>query len=134
MQKGAAIEQQNGGALPLAVVASLLDSFERPFLVAERGGKIILANVRAQQCLNLQGLGALISLNLFSDFLRMDPQGVFAQLDSGEHEVYLPVEGLEGVTRARIRWLPEPDWLVVSLEGPPALGNAEDSEMQRKVD
>lgn len=110
------------GALPSNLVSSLLDAFDRPLLVVERAGKILFFNLQARQCLYAKGFQPAEQLNLFDDILHLDARSVFSQLESGEQELYLPIrcpneEAAEaGQGRARIRWLPEPDWLIVNVE------------------
>src|SRR2546422_8685885 len=72
VQRGSVADPQPGGPLPLSLVASLLDTVDRPLLVAERGGRILFANLRAQQCLNPSGEGSLNRLNLFTELLRIE--------------------------------------------------------------
>ena len=130
MQRGGVVELQSGGSFSLALVASLLDTVERPLLVAERGGRVLLANLQAKQSLNLQETN---HLNLFHDLLHLDAQGVLGQLEGGEQEVHLPLEWAEGKARARIRWLPEPNWLVAYIEVLPPAEAGEDFEMQHTL-
>ena len=120
VQRGSVADPQPGGPLPLSLVASLLDTVDRPLLVAERGGRILFANLRAQQCLNPSGEGSLNRLNLFTELLRIEAKVIFGQMESGEHEINLHVDSPGGRARARIQWLPEPDWLVVHVEPVPA--------------
>jgi len=120
VQRDSVADPQPGGPLPLSLVASLLDTVDRPLLVAERGGRILFANLRAHQCLNPSGEGSLNRLNLFTELLRIEAKVIFGQMESGEHEVNLHVECPGGRARARIQWLPEPDWLVVHVEPVPA--------------
>ncbi len=133
MQRSTVVEQQAGGPLPWSVVASLLDTLDRPLLVAERGGRILFANLRAQQYLNFGGVPAGTQLSLFGELLHIDPKVIFGQIESGEHKVDLPVEGPTGKARAHIQWLPEPDWLVVYLDAATATGATEDAEVQHTV-
>lgn len=134
MSNSAAVTQFSRRSLALAQVASLLDTVERPMLVAERGGHVVLANQRAQQCLQKHNLPPLGSLNLFSDVLKLDPAGLLTQLESGEHEIALPIQVVDGnEAHARIRWLPEPDWLVVAVESAPAIVSADDTEMRNTL-
>jgi signal transduction histidine kinase len=119
-----------GRSFSSTMVSSLLDTIDRPLLLAERGGKILFANQRAQQCLNSHEPARLNDLNLFHDLLRLDPKAVFGQLESGEQEVFFPLECPEGATRARIRWLPEPDWLAVSVEPPTNTDATQVSDVQ----
>ncbi|MFY9585603.1 MAG: hypothetical protein WAR21_14040, partial [Candidatus Acidiferrales bacterium] len=133
MQRGAEVEQLTGGSLPFSVLASLLDALDRPLLVSDRGGRILFANLRAQRCLNARGIVSPTQVNLFSELLHIDPKVILGQIEGGEQEVDLPVDGLGEKARARIRWLPEPDWLVVRVEAIPAASPAEESEVQYTV-
>ncbi len=120
--------------ISLAQVLGILDSVDRPMLVAERSGRILLANQRAQQCLSSDGITIARQANLFQDVLCLDRQAVFGQLESGEHEVYLQVEFAEGRGRACVRWLPEPDWLVVTIELEPAPAASGPQEVQHTLE
>jgi signal transduction histidine kinase len=115
------------------LVASLLDTVDRPLLVSERGGRILFANLRAQQCLSSLGVPVATQLNLFGELLHIDPKVIFGQIESGEHEVDLMVACPEGKARARIQWLPEPDWLVVHLHEATSNAPAEESPVQHTV-
>src|SRR5712692_8551267 len=128
VQRGSVADPQPGGPLPLSLVASLLDTVDRPLLVAERGGRILFANLRAQQCLNPSGEGSLNRLNLFTELLRIEAKVIFGQMESGDHEVNLHVDSPGGRARARIQWLPEPDWLVVHVEPVPATPAGENGQ------
>ena len=125
MQRVAVVEQLVGGPIPFRLVASLLDTVDRPLLVAERSGRLLFANLRAQHSLNARGFSTAAQLNLFSDLLQIDPKVIFGQIESGEHEVDLRLDGPEGRARARIQWLPEPDWLVVHVDPAGSLANKE---------
>ena len=133
MQREAEVERLTGGLLPFSLLASLLDTLDRPLLVSDRGGRILFANLRAQRCLNARGIVSPTQVNLFSELLHIDPKVIFGQIEGGEQEVDLPVDGSGEKARARIRWLPEPDWLVVRVEAIPAASPAEESEVQHTV-
>ena len=128
VQRGSVADPQPGGPLPLSLVASLLDTVDRPLLVAERGGRILFANLRAHQCLNPSGEGSLNRLNLFTELLRIEAKVIFGQMESGEHEINLHVDSPGGRARARIQWLPEPDWLVVHVEPVPVTPAGENGQ------
>ena len=134
MAKNATVEPRTNGSIPYSLALNLLDAADQPVLFAERDGKILMANQRAQQCLDSHGLASL-TLNLFSDLLRLDAQAVFGQLESGEHEVVLPVACPSGNTKgkARVRWLPEPDWLVVSVQEEPEPSLVDDPEVRQTL-
>jgi signal transduction histidine kinase len=109
-------EERSRTALPLAFVNGLLDTLEKPFLVTERGGSLLLVNTRAKQCLESYGYAECSGLNLFSDILQVNPKQVLGEVEGGGHEVNLQIERGEMKLTARIQWMPEPDCLVVQLE------------------
>jgi signal transduction histidine kinase len=113
-------EQRGSAAFSVGAVTSLLDTLEEPLLVAERSGRILLANSRARKCLESGGLGELSQLNLFTDLLKVDSKRIFGELESGEHEVKIDIAGEDKNSRVSVRWMPEPDWLIVKLITPPA--------------
>ena len=126
-------EQTSQAALPLTLVSGLLDALEKALIVAEHGGNLLLINARAKQCLEAHGFPAVQGLNLFSDVLRVDPRKVFSQIEKGEHGVELPVDGGRTRSTAWIRWMPQPDWLVVQLEKDGELQLASDPGTQLTV-
>jgi len=109
-------DERNRAVLPMGFVSGLLDKVEKPLMVAERSGNLLLVNSRARQTLELHGYGETSGLNLFSDVLQVDSKQIFDQVESGVHEVDVQVERGEIRSTARIQWMPEPDWLVVELE------------------
>ncbi|MGA8223374.1 MAG: HAMP domain-containing sensor histidine kinase [Candidatus Acidiferrales bacterium] len=133
MTKGTALEQQAGSQSVFQLVTSLLDAFDRPLLVADRLGKVLFTNLHAQDKLRSRGFDSRPDLNLFGDILRTERKGILAQLESGEQEVTILLEYPEGNSRARIRWLPEPDWLVVYIEPSPIDSPIAEAEMRQTV-
>jgi len=114
--KSALLEPQGTQSVSLALVSSLLDTLDKPLLLAERTGRLILATVQARQSLNEQGLLELDRVNLFSDLLRRDSKDIFAQIEMGQQEVELDLTRGDIIFEARIQWLPEPDWFVVQFQ------------------
>jgi signal transduction histidine kinase len=109
-------EERNRAVLPIEFVSSLLDKVEKPLIVAERNGNLLLVNARARQSLERYGYGEIKGSNLFNDILQVDAKQIFAKIESGAHEVELLVEREGKRSTARIQWMPEPDWMVVELE------------------
>jgi signal transduction histidine kinase len=130
VEKSAILElSQAGAAIPFSLALSILDALDRPVLFAERTGKVLLANQRARHCLqHLAPDGQ--APNLFHDMLHLDPKAVLGQLESGEHELDFPVECPDGKGRARVRWLPDSDWLLVSVQEVPEDGASPDAQIQ----
>jgi len=114
--KSALLEPQGTQSVSLALVSSLLDTLDKPLLLAERTGRLILATVQARQSPNEQGLLELDRVNLFSDLLRRDSKDIFAQIEMGQQEVELDLTRGDIIFEARIQWLPEPDWFVVQFQ------------------
>jgi signal transduction histidine kinase len=122
LRQAIAVEAQTIESLPATLTLGLLDLFEVPLLAANLSGALLLVNDRARQALDLPESVGWKSLNLFSDILRMDPQVLLGQIESGESEVDLHLETASGRLRARLERLPDSEWLALRLE--PA-GNAQ---------
>ena len=122
MRQAIAVEAQTVESLPAGLTLGLLDLFEVPLLAANLSGSLLLVNDRARQALDLPENVGWKSLNLFSDILRMDPQVLLGQIESGESEADLHLETASGRLRARLERLPDSEWLALRLE--PA-GNAQ---------
>jgi signal transduction histidine kinase len=133
LSKTLTAEKQASRQASFQLVASLLDALDRPLLVTDRTGQMLFTNTHAQDALQARGLDAKPEQNLFRDVLHADRKDILSQLEGGELEVDLPLESPEGKTRARIRWLPEPDWLAVFIETAPAEPAADEAEMRQKV-
>jgi signal transduction histidine kinase len=134
LSKTAAVEKQSVGSATLQVVASLLDAIDRPLLVSDRRGQVLFANLHAQDALGFSKFENNSAPDLFSDILVANRKQVLSKLERGEQEVHLPVPTTEGALRARIRWLPEPDWLTVYIEPTHPEPAAEEAEMRRTVE
>ena len=116
MRQAMAVETQITESLPANLTVSLLDLFEVPCLVANLSGALLLVNDRARQALDLPESVGWRRLNLFGDILRMDPQVLLGQIESGESEVDLQLETASGRLRARLERLSNSEWLVLRLE------------------
>src|SRR6266566_3181850 len=125
LKRGPILESPANESLPLSLLANLLDLLEQPILVSDRTGRILLANLPGKQRLESHGFKPGANLNLFSDVLRLHQKVILDQIEAGEHQVDLAFDGGSRKALARIRWLPEADWLVVRIE---------DSEERKAVD
>ncbi|HKS83125.1 MAG TPA: HAMP domain-containing sensor histidine kinase [Candidatus Acidoferrales bacterium] len=102
-------------------------------IVSDRLGHILFANLQAQDKLNAQGLALQQEINLFSDILRTDRKEILTQLESGQQDVTINLDGVDQRSCARVRWLPEPDWLVLYVEQLPAVASSDAAEMRQTV-
>jgi signal transduction histidine kinase len=103
-------------SVPVSSLAMLLDLLEDPILVSDRSGKFLLANVRGRERLAAQGFTLGPDLNLFSDLLQISPRAIEEQIENGKRQIDSKFECCAGGAIARVQWLPDADWLVVSLE------------------
>ena len=131
MRQATAVETPVTEHLPLGLTLSLLELFEGPLLVANLGGALLLVNDRARQALELPEDLGWKRLNLFADILRMDPQVLLGQIESGESEVDLQLETASGRHRARLERMPNSEWLVLRLE--PA-GNVQSIAVDQNIE
>ena len=131
--KSSPVETHATGSTLFGLMSSLLDALDKPLLVADRGGRILFVNLHAQDALRWQDDSNGAKPNLFRDVLHVDAKGLFGQLEGGEQEVNLPIEFADGPARARIRWLPEPDWLVIFAEPAPVDVPLDQDQMRRTV-
>jgi signal transduction histidine kinase len=133
LSKGATAEKLANGQAAFQLMASLLDMVDQALFVSDRSGRVLFTNLHAQDVVNEQGLSSKPEMNLFRDVLHADLEAILGQLQAGEQEVNFPLEFMEGKSRARIRWLPEPDWIVASLESSLPEVPADEAEMRQTV-
>ena len=126
-------EEGKRAVAPLGLVRGLLDTIEKPMIVAERSGAVLLVNTLAKQFLESQGCSATPGLNLFNDVLRVDARRIFGALEKGEQEVNVQIQGGAVKAAARVQWMPEPEWLVVEIENKSAAQPGPDPATQLTV-
>jgi signal transduction histidine kinase len=119
--------------LPVSLVHGLMDAVNSSLLVGDRTGRVLLMNQRARQYLLSKGLDHQESLDLFEDILKVEQSHIFKLIESGEHRVELDVEIGDAKSRALVKWMPEPDWLVIQLEIPTKEQNTAASEAATQV-
>jgi signal transduction histidine kinase len=119
--------------LPFAFVKALLEAAKTPIWVAERSGRVLLANENARQYLGSEAGSDFSQLNVFHDLLKVEPNQVCEKIDAGEHEVEMGVVREERKIRARIQWIAEPGCLIVQLETERSAEAVPDSATQLTV-
>ena len=119
--------------LPVSLVHGLMDAVNSSLLVGDREGRVLLTNQRARQYLLSKGLDHQDGLDLFENILKVDPAHIFKLLENGEHRAELDFTLGDSHTRALVKWMPEPDWLVVQLEIPTKEENIAASEAATQV-
>src|SRR5216683_6262367 len=81
LKRGPVLESPVNETLPLSLLANLLDLLDQPILVADRAGRILLANGRAKQRLEFHGFTFDGNLSLFSDVLRVHQKVILDQIE-----------------------------------------------------
>jgi signal transduction histidine kinase len=133
LNRAVSVDSRASGTTLFRLMSSLLDALDRPLLVAERSGRILHANLHAQDSFRWKDVHEGTQPNLFRDILHVDAKELFGQLEGGEQEVNLQIQSAIGPARARIRWLPETDWLVVFSESALEEASEDQEQMRRKV-
>jgi signal transduction histidine kinase len=119
--------------LPVSLVHGLMDAVSSSLVVADRSGRVLLMNQRARQFLLSNGLDHQEALDLFENILNVEPSHIFKLIESGERRLEIDVEIGSAKSRALVKWMPDPDWLVVQLEIPTKEQNAAASEAATQV-
>jgi signal transduction histidine kinase len=114
-------------AIPLSLVQGLVDAVDESFLVSDRSGTLLLANGPARKHLASRGFTEPLRVNLFADVLSVEASEVFSQIEGGQHEVKMILELGDVKYRARIKSMPEADWLVVQMAVQSPVSAAPDS-------
>jgi signal transduction histidine kinase len=103
-------------AVPLGVVKGLLDCVEKGLLIAERSGRIVVANLRGREALASLGQADFREANLISDVLKVSPDAFVQKLETGSRELQLEI--ISGASKffATVQWMAEPEWIVLQFE------------------
>ena len=102
--------------LTIEHVRALLDTVDSGVVVANLDGRVLMVNARARKCLVAHGKDQTTPLNIFADVLNIDPKTISQRIENGENQ--LELEGRTSVKgyRARVRWIPESDWLAIQFD------------------
>ncbi len=123
---------QSGTLFPAENVRALLDTMDKGMVVASRDGRVLMVNGRAKKCLEEHGKSDMAALNIFEDLLNVRPQEISRRIESGENEIEL--SGMSGTKpfHARLRWIPESDWIAIQF-ATEAEARAENGSLQPTI-
>src|SRR5260370_41328936 len=107
-----AFDQRKPADIPFAFVNGLLDKLDKALVISERGGRLILANSQARQCLESLGHKEYTQLDLFRDLLRKDPKEIFGTIENRAQDLEVEITRGEKKMRARVQWMGEEEWLI----------------------
>ena len=109
-------EEGSRALIPLDFVRGLFNTIEKPVIVAERNGNLLLINTRAEQFMESHGYATTPGVNLFKDLLKVDARRIFDELEKGEHKLEHEMQFGRAKSIVRLQWMPEADWLVVEIQ------------------
>jgi len=115
LKRGPVLDPPANDFLLQSLNTHLLNLLDQPILISDRSGRVLLANLRAEQQLESYGIELDSGLNLFSDIVQSDPKSIRDRIEAGEHEFEVALDCSAGKDLAQIHWLPEPDWLVLRI-------------------
>ncbi|MGH9681891.1 MAG: histidine kinase dimerization/phospho-acceptor domain-containing protein, partial [Candidatus Acidiferrales bacterium] len=116
MKRSPMVESPASESLSLNSLASFFNLLEQPLLVSDRAGRFLLATPQGEKRLAAHGIAPNSSWNLFADLLQTSPRIIEDQIEAGEQKIDVKYECCSGSAIARVRWLPDQDWLVVTME------------------
>jgi signal transduction histidine kinase len=114
---------QSGTHFPVDSVRALLDTVDKAMVVASRDGRVLIANARGKKCLEEHGKTDVESINIFEDLLNVSQREISKRIESGENEIELTGRNGTKTVQARVRWIPESDWVSIQFANEP--GNEE---------
>jgi len=104
-----------GNGFPAESVRALLDTVDKAMVVASRDGRVLMVNARARKCLEEHGKNDPNALNIFEDLLNVPPREISRRIESGEHEIEIAGRTTIKNFAARVKWIPESDWVAVQF-------------------
>ena len=114
---------QSGTHFPVDSVRALLDTVDKAMVVASRDGRVLIVNARGKKCLEEHGKADVESINIFEDLLNVSQREISKRIESGENEIELTGRNGTKTVQARVRWIPESDWVSIQFANEP--GNEE---------
>src|SRR5271166_1327834 len=108
---------RSGPNVSVEQVRALLDTLDRPVILADRNGQVLTLNDQANKCLALFGFDGQRPINLLRELFQANAEEIFQRLEAGQEEIVLNGIRAGRHYRASLRWIRESDWLAVELEG-----------------
>ena len=106
---------QSGTHSPVDSVRALLDTVDKAMVVARPDGRVLIVNARGKKCLEEHGKTDVESINIFEDLLNVSQREISKRIESGENEIELTGRNGTKTVQARVRWIPESDWVSIQF-------------------
>ena len=119
-------------ALP-STFQALLDVVDKRMVVVDRDGRVVLTNARAKLWMEEEGESGTKALNVFPEVFQVETRDVLKRLQDGDHEIELNGALHSKTYRARVKWLPEPDWLAIQFANDNEIAKPQDVATQLTV-
>ncbi len=116
LKRSSLADRHGDDAMSVRSLPLIFKNLERLIIVFDRSGKILLSSPQAERQMAALGVPNRPEPNLFVDLLQISPQTIEDRIEAGALESEAEFECCSGAGIARVRWLPEANWLVVSLE------------------
>jgi len=97
-------------------VRALLETVHASVVLARSDGLALLLNDHAEKLMAQLGVRGDSAFNVLRDFLRVDPQQLSRRMEEGEHEIALNCVHAGRTFHARLKWIPDANWIAVQLE------------------
>jgi signal transduction histidine kinase len=101
--------------MPVDHVRALLDSVEGEVVVSDREGRILIVNARAREFFGADLKEEKFRQNIFQDLLKVDPREISRRIEAGENQIELGGSPATKGYRARIKPVPQTDWMAIQF-------------------
>lgn len=112
------VARREKGASSFQAIKQVIEAVDLGMAIAQRDGRVLCANRKAEECLASCGIAHRNGANTFSELLRAGARKLLERAESAKAEVEVEAEGKGGRLRARLRWLDGSDRLLVLLDRP----------------
>lgn len=97
----------------LRFAASLLSLIDAATLVADRSGRVLFVDKKMRQLLPISEMGRP-EARFLEEMIGTPLDGILRKIEQGITEVTVQLRGAQGNLPAQVKWLPRPDWLIVT--------------------
>jgi len=95
---------------------SLLNSLDRPLVLADRDGQLVTLNELAKKCVESFGFDGNQPFNVMQSLLEVNAEDILKRLQDGEEEIALSGNQAGRSFEARVRWIRDTDWLAIEID------------------
>ncbi|HUN62509.1 MAG TPA: HAMP domain-containing sensor histidine kinase [Candidatus Sulfotelmatobacter sp.] len=97
-------------------VRSLLDTWDRGVILADRNGQVLTLNDLARKCLAQFGFDGRVPVNILQEILQVNASDIVQRMQGGEATITLNGFYASKAYQAKLRRIRDSDWLAIELE------------------